>query len=140
VSDVRYLLDTNILSDLMRHPHGRVAKRLTAVGVETVAVSIVVACELRFGAAKSGAHRLTQYLDVILDQIPALPLEAPAEQHYADIRRTLERAGTPIGPNDLLIAAHARALDLVLVSDNVREFARVPGLVVENWLADAAGV
>ena len=140
MSDLRYLLDTNIVSDLMRRPQGRVAQRLTAVGIETVAVSIVVACELRFGLAKSGAHRLAQHLEVILDQIPALPLEAPVEQHYADIRSTLERAGTPIGPNDLLIAAHARALGLVLVTDNGREFARVPGLMVENWLDGPADV
>ncbi|MHB1292986.1 MAG: PIN domain-containing protein, partial [Sulfuricella sp.] len=64
-----------------------------------------------------------------------LPLETPVEEHYADIRNKLERAGTPIGPNDLLIASHARALGLTLVTDNVREFSRVPGLAVENWLA-----
>lgn len=98
------------------------------------------ACELRFGTAKIDAPRLSQRLHLVLDQIPSLPLEAPVEMHYADIRNTLERAGTPIGPNDLLIAAQARALDLVLVSDNQRAFARVPELTVENWLTEPVDV
>jgi tRNA(fMet)-specific endonuclease VapC len=75
----------------------------------------------------------------VLEQVAILPMEPPVEEHYADIRHTLERAGTPIGPNDLLIAAHARALGLTLVTDNVREFSRVPGLLVENWLAESSG-
>lgn len=69
--------------------------------------------------------------------MPILPLEAPADEYYGAIRHQLERAGTPIGPNDLLIAAHARALGLTLVTDNVREFTRVPQLSVENWLNTA---
>lgn len=140
MSTLHYRLDTNIVSDLMRRPQGPVAQRLAEVGIETVAISIVVACELRFGAAKINAPRLNERLDLVLDQIPSLPLEAPVETHYADIRNTLERAGTPIGPNDLLIAAQARALDLVLVTDNLREFAHVPGLGVESWLADPANI
>lgn len=135
MSEVRYLLDTNIVSDLMRHPQGAVAQRMAAIGIEQIAISIVVACELRFGVARATTHRLAQRLDLILEQIPALALESPVEEHYADIRNVLERGGTPIGPNDLLIAAHARALGLVLVTGNLREFDRVSGLVVENWLA-----
>lgn len=135
MSEVRYLLDTNIVSDLMRHPRGPVAQRMAKAGLEQVALSIVVASELRFGMTKVPGHRLAQRLDLILTQVPVLPLDTPCEIHYADIRSALERAGTPIGPNDLLIAAHARALGVVLVTDNVREFARVPGLKVENWLA-----
>lgn len=135
MSGARYLLDTNIVSDLMRRPQGCVAQRMAAAGIESIAVSIVVACELRFGLAKNPARRLAQRLDLVLGQLPVLPLEPPVEEHYADIRHALERAGTPIGPNDLLIAAHARTLGLVLVTDNVREFARVPDLVVENWLS-----
>lgn len=134
----RYLLDTNIVSDLARHPGGPVMQRIAAVGVEQIGISIIVACEMRFGAIKSGSQRLVQRVQRVLDQIATFPMESPVEEHYADIRNTLERAGTPIGPNDLLIAAHARSLGLTLVTDNVREFSRVPGLSVENWLTNTA--
>lgn len=131
----RYLLDTNILSDLAKRPDGRVAQRIIELGVGTIAISLVVACEVRFGLAKSGSARLAGNVTQVLDCIEIIPLDVPVDEHYVDIRNTLERAGTPIGPNDLLIAAHARALDMILVTDNVKEFARVPGLEVENWLA-----
>lgn len=134
MNDAQYLLDTNIVSDMVRHPQGRVVRRIAAAGAEHIVISIVVACELRFGAMKSQAPRLAQHLDQILGHIRILPLESPVEEHYADIRCALERAGTPIGPNDLLIAAHARALGMTLITGNVGEFGRVPGLVVENWL------
>ncbi len=134
----RYLLDTNIVSDLVRHPSGSVMQRIAAIGVEQIGISIIVACEMRFGAIKSGSHRLVQRVKLVLDQIETFPMESPVEEHYAEIRDTLERVGTPIGPNDLLIAAHARSLGLTLVTDNVREFSRVPGLLVENWLANIA--
>ena len=130
----RYLLDTNILSGLVRRPAGQVTTHIAQVGAGQVCTSIIVACELRFGAAKSGSPRLAQQLEAVLGQIEILPMETPVEEHYAEIRNALERAGTPIGPNDLLIAAHARALGLTLVTDNVRELSRVSGLRVENWL------
>lgn len=130
----RYLLDTNIVSDLVRHPSGPVVQRIAKVGAERIAISIIVACEIRFGLAKSGSRRLAENMEKVMAQIEVLPLEPPIEEHYADIRSTLERAGTPIGPNDLLIAAHTRALGMILVSDNTDEFARVPGLQIENWL------
>ena len=129
------LLDTNIVSDIARHPNGLAAQRLIEVGVEYAGISIVVACEIRFGLAKSGAHRIVNRLTQLLAQCKTLSLEPPVDEHYADIRNRLERAGRSIGPNDLLIAAHARALSLTLVTDNMREFSRVPGLAVENWLA-----
>jgi tRNA(fMet)-specific endonuclease VapC len=138
MNGLRYLLDTNMVSDLARHPDGRVVRRIAAVGVERIGISIIVACELRFGVIKSGSQRLARHVNLVLEQVAILPLEPPVEEHYADIRNTLERAGTPIGPNDLLIAAHARALGLTLVTDNVREFSRVPGLRVENWLAESS--
>lgn len=93
-----------------------------------------MACELQFGAAKSGSPRLVQQLERILNVLPILPLEPPVEQHYAVIHTHLEQAGTPISPNDLLIAAHALSLNLTLVTANTREFGRVPALSVENWL------
>jgi tRNA(fMet)-specific endonuclease VapC len=130
----RYLLDTNILSDLIRHPQGLVANRITTVGEDAVCTGIVVAAELRFGAEKSGSPRLADRVDLILSALDILPLESPADRHYGEIRQQLTCQGIPIGPNDLLIAAQALALDLTVVTANVREFSRVPGLRVENWL------
>ena len=130
----KFLLDTNIISDLVRRPQGRVADAIAAEGEAKVATSIIVAAELRFGAAKSGSRKLARQLDTILSVLPILPFEIPAELRYAEVRARLERAGTPIGGNDLLIAAHALALDLVLVTANVREFKRVKGLRCVDWL------
>jgi tRNA(fMet)-specific endonuclease VapC len=132
---LRYLLDTNILSELVRDPHGIVAERIAGAGEDTICTSIVVAAELRFGAEKSGSERLADRIDLILSALHVLPLEPPADRHYGEIRQRLTHLGTPIGPNDLLIAAHARALDLTVVTANAREFSRVPGLRVESWLA-----
>ncbi|NBC15002.1 MAG: PIN domain-containing protein [Gammaproteobacteria bacterium] len=129
-----YLLDTNILSDLIRHPAGRIRDYIAERGEESVCTSIVVAAELRFGAAKKGSERLTTQLEAVLAALDILPFEEPADRHYADIRTALERAGMPIGANDLLIAAHALARHLTLVTDNTDEFRRVPGLTIENWL------
>jgi tRNA(fMet)-specific endonuclease VapC len=131
---LRYLLDTNILSDLIRHPQGVIAKRIASVGEDAVCTSIVVAAELRFGAAKSGSDKLAHRVDLILSALDVLPPQPPTDRHYGDIPQQLTSRGTPIGPNDLLIAAHARALDLMVVTANTREFSRVPDLRVDNWL------
>ncbi len=132
----RYLLDTNILPDLIRHPQGPVARRISSAGESTICTSIVVAAELRFGAKKSGSSKLADRIDLILSALDILPLEVPADRHYGEVRQQLARKGTVIGPNDLLIAAQALALGLTVVTVNVEEFARVPGLIVENWLSD----
>ncbi len=138
VADYRFLFDTNAVSDLVRHPQGAVAKRIARVGEHTVCTSIVVACELRYGAAKKASARLTAQLEAVLSLLPVLALEPGVDRVYGEIRTLLERAGKPIGANDLLIAAHAKALGLTLVTDNRREFERVPGLVVTSWAAAAA--
>ncbi|MEO7761848.1 MAG: type II toxin-antitoxin system VapC family toxin [Casimicrobiaceae bacterium] len=130
-----WMLDTDTLSDLIRYPRGAVMGRLDATEPDTVCTSIVVACELRFGARRKGSILLTQRVEQLLDTLAVLPLDSPADQHYADIRAALEGAGTPIGGHDLFIAAHARSCDMTLVTHNTREFARVPGLRVEDWLA-----
>ena len=132
----RYLLDTNVVSELIRHPQGSVAARVAAAGEEAVCTSIVVAAELRYGAAKSGSERLADRVERVLSVMDVVALEPPADRRYADIRLQLTQHGTPIGPNNLLIAAQALALDLTVVTANEREFARVPGLRVENWLSD----
>lgn len=132
---IRFLLDTNILSDLARRPQGKVADAIARAGERNVYTSIVVAAELRFGAAKSGSKRLVRQIDRILAALEVLPLGEPGDRHYANIRKLLEKRGRPIGPNDLLIAAHALAEDCTLVTANERGFSRVPSLKIENWLA-----
>lgn len=130
----RYLLDTNIVSDLVRHPQGRAAAKIAEVGEDAVATSIIVAAELRYGAAKKASPRLTVQLEAVLGVLEIITLEVPADASYGAARVALEAAGTPIGANDLLIAAQALALDMIVVTDNEREFARVDGLRHENWL------
>ncbi len=133
-TSLAYLLDTNILSDLVRNPQGVVAARIAKAGENTVCTSVIVAAELRYGAKKSNSKKLAERIDLILSALEILPLEPPADRQYAALRHHLTRQGTPIGPNDLLIAAHALASDLTVVTANVGEFSRVPGLKVENWL------
>jgi tRNA(fMet)-specific endonuclease VapC len=131
---VRFLLDTNIVSDLVRNPQGRVAQRVARAGEDRVATSIIVAAELRYGAAKKGSERLSAQLSSVLGALEILAFEAPADATYGELRAALERSGTPIGAHDLLIAAQALSLRMCLVTDNEREFARVDGLTLENWL------
>lgn len=130
----RYLLDTNILSDLIRNPQGLVAQKIAAVGEKSICTSIIVASELRFGANKLGSKRLSTQLNLVLSALEILPLEEPADQRYGELRAVLEKQGNLIGPNDMLIAAHALMLNCVVVTANEREFSRVPKLRVENWL------
>ena len=131
---LRYLLDTNILSDLIRSPLGVVADRIAEVGEGAICTSIIVAGELRFGAAKAGSRKLADRVDLVLSALEVLSFETPAERHYASLRCELTRKGIPIGPNGMLIAAHALAHGLTVVTANAGEFSRVPGLAVENWL------
>lgn len=130
----RYMLDTSILSDLIRNPHGAAVRRIAEVGESNVCTSIIVAAELRYGCAKSGSVRLTKAVADLLEEIDVLPFEPPADEVYGAIRSSLEAAGTPIGSNDLLIAAHAKSLGATIVTANTQEFGRVQGLAVENWL------
>jgi tRNA(fMet)-specific endonuclease VapC len=133
-----WMLDTNTLSDLIRHPRGALLQRLSVTEPEAVCTSIVVACELRFGAKRKGSDALTDRVEQLLAALTVLPLDEPADQHYAEIRAALESAGMPIGNHDLFIAAHARSRGMTLVTHNVREFARVPGLQVDDWLTAPA--
>jgi len=131
---MRYLLDTNIIADLVRNPQGRVAARIRTVGEAEICTSIIVAAELRYGAAKKGSPRLTAQIQAILGALEVLPFEAPADAAHGKLRARLERASQPIGANDLLIAAHALTLGHTVVTANDREFARVDDLRRENWL------
>jgi len=134
---MRYLLDTNIVSDLVRHPQGRVAQHIREVGESRVCTSIIVAAELRYGATKKRSPRLTAQLEAVLGALDVLPFESPADTVYGKLRARLEQAGQPIGGNDLLIAAQALALGHAIVTDNGREFERIDDLPRENWLRDA---
>lgn len=131
---MRYLLDTNIVSDLVRYPQGQVAQRIRQVGEAQVCTSIIVAAELRYGAAKKRSPRLSAQLEAVLGALQVLPFETPADAVYGLVRTQLEQTGKPIGANDLLIAAHAIALGYTIVTDNEREFTRVKNLQRENWL------
>lgn len=128
------MLDTNIVSDLLRNPHGPVTRHIVKVGPEAVCASIITAAELRYGCARKGSARLLTYVEAILGSIQVLAFDVPADAEYGRIRAELDAAGKPIGPNDLLIAAHAYSLGAVLVTANTGEFARVRGLQVKNWL------
>jgi len=129
-----FLLDTNVLSALVREPQGTVAARIALAGESNICTSIVVAAELRYGAAKRGSTRLARQLDTILAAMDIVPFESPMDRTYADVRNALEQRGRPIGGNDLIIAAQALALEATLVTDNMKEFEQVPGLKVENWV------
>jgi len=128
------MFDTNIISNIVKYPSSPLANRMVTLDREEFCTSVVVACELRYGVVKKGSLTLTKRVDQLLDCFDILPLTSKIEEHYAIIRVALESIGMPIGHNDLLIAAHARSLDFVLITDNVSEFSRVPDLRVENWL------
>jgi len=129
------MLDTNIISDLLRNPKGRAAKRIARIGEDNICTSIIVAAELRYGCAKSGSSRLLEAVEDLLGEIHILPFDVPADAEYGGIRAKLEATGTPIGSNDLLIASHAYAIGATIVTANAGEFKRIRGLKVENWLA-----
>lgn len=130
----RYLLDTNIVSDLVRNPQGKAARRIADIGDRAVLTSAIVAAELRYGCRKAASARLTERVEAILGEIAAAPFDDVAAHAYGELRAALEAKGRPIGGNDMLIAAQALVLGAVLVTANVDEFSRVEGLVVENWL------
>jgi tRNA(fMet)-specific endonuclease VapC len=134
---MRYLLDANIISHLVRFPTGVIHLRLNDVGHDNIFTSIIVASEIKFGVEKNGSVDLAHKVNAVLSRLPIVPFEAPADEFYAKIRAQLEKLRNTIGPNDLLIASHALALGAIMVTDNEREFSRVPGLKVENWLRES---
>ena len=128
------MLDTNIVSDLLRDPGGPAAKRIADVGPDAICVSIITAAELRYGCMKKGSAKLLAHVEAILESVQVLAFDVPADVEYGGIRAELEAAGKTIGPNDLLIAAHAHAAGATLVTDNTTGFTRIRGLKVENWV------
>ncbi|ACM36060.1 MULTISPECIES: type II toxin-antitoxin system VapC family toxin [Rhizobium/Agrobacterium group] len=133
----RYMLDTNIISDVVRNPMGRAADVMHGLNRDDICLSSIVLSEILFGIQRKGSERLTRLVEGVLERIAVIAYDDLAGRHYAEIRTALEKQGTPIGATDLFIAAHALSLDMVLVTNNTREFARVPGLKLENWLETA---
>ena len=123
---------------MIKNPQGKAAKRIAAKPPEALFTSIVVAAEMRFGIEKKGSEVLAARVEALLQHIRVAALDRDADRHYGRIRAQLEGEGKTIGANDLMIAAHALALDAVLVTGNVAEFKRVKELKVENWLVALA--
>ena len=131
----RYLLDTDICIYIAKRRPAQVQARLAALSAGVVAMSVVTYGELWHGATRSQrSAEAFAILERLARAAPVLPLDEEAARHYGEIRAQLEAKGKVIGNNDLWIAAHARSAKLVLVTNNVREFSRVAGLVVENWV------
>lgn len=131
----RYLLDTNICIYIAKRRPPEVLRRFENLQAGEVAMSLITYGELIFGAEKSqSSQRTLATLSALVELIPVLPIPEAAATHYGEIRAILEKAGTPIGANDLWIAAHALAEHTILVSNNLREFKRVPELIAENWI------
>lgn len=129
-----YLLDTNVCIYLKRNRPTHVAERFAELSPGEVGISSVTLAELEYGVSKSSHHeRDRAILDELLQLLVVAPFDRAAASHYGEIRAALERAGTPIGPFDTQIAAHARSLELTLVTHDTSEFTRVPGLKVEDW-------
>ncbi|MEN9314668.1 MAG: hypothetical protein RIS35_1061 [Pseudomonadota bacterium] len=126
-------LDTNICSYILRRRPPEMVDRFSALAPRDVWLSAIVAAELRFGAAKLCASRFQAAVEAWLAGFEIRPWPLAATHHYAHVRAVLERAGTPVGGMDLMIAAHALAEDSVVVTNNAREFHRIPGLAVEEW-------
>jgi len=130
-----FLLDTNIISAAARDPHGRIGLRMREIGQDRLFTSPIVAGELRLGLLNNPQTRVRAQVEELLHTVDIRPLPEAAARYYAQVRHELELRGQPIGGNDLWIAAHALAEDAVIVTDNVREFSRIEGLVCQNWLA-----
>lgn len=131
---MRFLLDTNILIAMTKQRPG-LADRLMGIPADAVLLSSVVVAEIEYGIAKS-RRRLhnRRVFDALVSSFRILSFDAAAARLYGPIRAELEKRGRLIGPYDLMIAAHAKAVDAVLVTDNVKEFSRVEGLKTANWL------
>jgi len=128
-----YMLDTSICIYLINARPQRVMERFKQERMGSIGISSVTAAELAFGVAKSGSARNREALEMFLAPLEILPFDASVIWHYGDLRAGLERRGQPIGALDTMIAAHALASNTILVSNNTREFARVPELRLQNW-------
>ena len=132
-----YLLDTNMISESARNPNGGTALRMMKVGQDNLFTSVIVLAELRYGIERNPLTGARAQIELLVQSLDVRELPLQAARHYGKLRSDLERQGKPIGANDYWIAAHALAEDAVLVTRNMREFERVTGLRLENWLDQA---
>lgn len=130
---MRRTLDTNICSCILRRHPVSMIERFATLDRQQLWLSAIVAAELRFGAAKLASPKFSAAVEAWLAGFDVRPWPVDAAHHYAQLRAALERAGKPVGGMDMLIAAHAMAEDSVVITNNAREFHRVPGLAVEEW-------
>lgn len=131
---MKYLLDTDTFSELVKGLNATVVERMSSVQISDIALSVVTRGEIAFGVQlKAPKSIVRQRLDRLLETIATLPITSDIADHYGELRARLHQQGTPIGPNDMWIAGHARALGLTLVSNNIKEFSRVPRLKLESW-------
>ncbi len=133
MTGLRYMLDTDTLSDIVKNPLGQAAQR-AARYENDICTSIIIVSEIRYGCLRKGWVSLLRRVEEVLDSIDVLAFDVPADQFYGRLRHELEVKGQPIGGNDVLIAAHALSQGLILVTGNMREFSRVYDLNVENWI------
>ena len=132
--NIRLMLDTNICIYIINQKPTQVFEKFVQYQVGEIAISSITACELAFGVEKSASAQNKSALCKFLAPLEILPLDDTAIWHYAKIRHTLQQRGTPIGPLDLLIASHALSLGVPLVTNNTKEFARIDGLELDNWV------
>lgn len=132
---MKYMLDTNIVIYVIKHKPEFVIKKFLSLEPDDLCISAITFAEMEYGVSKSSRPEQNQAaLTLFLEKITILPFDDKAGQEYGDIRADLERHGTQIEPNDMLIAAHARSQGLTLVTNHTREFERVKGLNLENWV------
>lgn len=132
-----YFLDTNIVSELIQNPFGIVRARVDQVGTDNIFMSVIVAGELHFGVFNRGSTRLRQRVYDAFTYIPIRPLPIETDEFYGMMRHDLKIRGLPFSANDMWIAAHAMAEGAIVVTNNIREFSRIPNLKVENWMQTA---
>ena len=131
---IEYMLDSDICIYLMADKYPSLNQRVAEAG-SSLAISTVVLAELSFGVGNSVRREHNRReLAMLVERLQVLDFNASAAHHYGELRTHLQRMGTPVGPNDMLIGAHARSLDLTIVTNNRREFDRMPGLKIENWV------
>ena len=132
---MRYMLDTNICSYILKNHPAAVKQRFKEVGAENICISVIVLAELYYGAARHPKGVvIRREIDDFVSRLVVLPWDEGAADHYGAVRSSLENAGTPVGAMDMLIAAHARSCGATLVTNNLREFGRISGLTTVNWV------